>query len=78
MTASAPVYTPPHPINWTKVAFIFAAAVAIAGWVASYARADYRLVVLEARTAPLANGDLVRLQQDVTWIRQRLEREPDA
>lgn len=75
MTATTPNYQPPYPVNWTKVAFIFAAVVAMAGWVASYARADQRLVVVETLTAPLASGDLVRVQQDVAWIRQRLERE---
>lgn len=75
MTAPAPTYPPAAPVNWTKVAFIFAVVVAMAGWVASYARADQRLTVVEALTAPLAAGDLVRLQQDVAWIRRHMEQE---
>lgn len=62
-------------INWSKVATVFAMATALAGTVAAYGRLDQKVLVIEDRTRPLANGDLVRVQQDVAWIRSRLERE---
>lgn len=74
MTSSSPsVPAPPAPVNWPKVAFLWAASVTIAGWVAVGAQASYRLDALEKRTEPLAAGDLVRLQNDVAWIRRHLE-----
>lgn len=68
-------HSPPAPLNWAKIAFLFGAGVTVAGWVAFGAQLAQRVQVVEVRTEPLANGDLVRVQQDVAWIRQRLERE---
>lgn len=77
MTVANPsVPAPPAPVNWQKVAFLWAASVTVAGWVALGATGNQRLTALEERTQPLADGDLVRVQNDVTWIRQHLEREP--
>lgn len=67
-----------HPVpgvNWAKVSFLFGAAVTIAAWVVIGAQMQQRVQVLEERTAPLASGDLIRVQTDVAWIRQRLEQE---
>ena len=76
MTISSPsVPAPPAPINWPKVAFLWAASITVAGWVAMGATANQRLHTLEQRTQPLADGDLVRVQNDVAWIRGHLERE---
>lgn len=76
MIASSPsVPPPPAPINWPKMAFLWAASITVAGWVAVAATANQRLTVLEERTQPLAAGDLVAVQRDVEWIRRRLERE---
>jgi len=66
----------PAPIvNWAKVSFLFGAAVTIATWVVFGAQTVQRVQVLEERTVPLASGDLIRVQTDVAWIRQRLEQE---
>lgn len=67
--------TPSVGVNWSKVAFLFAAAVTVAGWVVFGAQAAQRIQTLEQRTQPLANGDLVKVERDVAWIRERLERE---
>lgn len=66
---------PARDLNWSKIAFLWAAAITIAGWIAFGAMAAQRLSVLEARTQPLANGDLVAVQRDVSWIRDRLEQD---
>lgn len=77
MTVSSPsVPPPPAPVNWPRAAFLWAASITIAGWVAVGAQASYRIDALEKRTEPLAAGDLVRLQNDVAWIRRHLEQEP--
>lgn len=68
-------YPAAPPLNWAKIAFLFGAAVTAAGWVAFGAQAAQRLSALETRTQPLASGDLIRVQTDVAWIRQRLEEE---
>ncbi|HBY43001.1 hypothetical protein ACIGFJ_08155 [Brevundimonas diminuta] len=73
MTAQHLPLLPPRDINWSKTAFLFGAAVTVAGWVAFGAQAAQRLSALEARTQPLASGDLVRVQADVAWIRARME-----
>lgn len=73
MTAQHMPVLPHREINWSKTAFLFGAAVTIAGWVAFGAQAAQRLSTLEARTQPLASGDLVRVQADVAWIRARME-----
>lgn len=75
MTAHHPLPINP-PINWSKVAFLWAASITVAGWVFFGAQGEQRLKTLEARTEPLANGDLVAVQRDVAWIRDRLERAP--
>ncbi|MNH79283.1 hypothetical protein D3C73_316010 [compost metagenome] len=75
MTAQHLPLLPPQPVNWSKVAFLFGAAVTFSGWVVVGAQVVQRLQVLEERTAPLANGDLIRVQTDVAWIRQRLEQD---
>lgn len=66
---------PPQPVNWSKVAFLFGAAVTVSTWIVFGAQAVQRLQVLEERTAPIASGDLIRVQTDVAWIRQRLEQD---
>lgn len=68
-------FATPQPINWSKIAFLFGAAITFAGWIVFGAQAVQRLTVLETRTQPLAQGDLVRVQTDVSWIRAQLERE---
>jgi hypothetical protein len=75
MTTQHLSHLPPQAVNWAKVAFLFGAAVTFSGWIVIGAQASQRLTVLEQRTAPLANGDLVRVQTDVAWIRAQLEKE---
>ncbi|EGF94638.1 Uncharacterised protein [Brevundimonas diminuta] len=70
-----PHLQPAPSVNWAKVSFLFGAAVTIATWVVFGAQTVQRVQVLEERTAPLASGDLIRVQTDVAWIRQRLEQE---
>lgn len=65
----------PQPVNWSKIGFLFAAAVTMAGWIIFGAQAAQRISVLETRTQPLAQGDLVAVQRDVSWIRAQLERD---
>lgn len=74
MTASH-FHPPARDLNWSKIAFLWGVAITIAGWIAFGAMAAQRLSVLEARTQPLANGDLVAVQRDVSWIRDRLEQD---
>lgn len=66
---------PPRDLNWSKIAFLWGVAVTLAGWIVFGAQAAQRLSALETRTQPLANGDLVAVQRDVSWIRSRLEQE---
>lgn len=66
---------PRTDLNWSMIGFLFAAAVTIAGWIAFGAQAAQRIDVLEQRTQPLANGDLVKVERDVAWIRERLEQD---
>ncbi len=70
-----PLLQPAPSVNWAKVSFLFGAAVTIAAWIVIGAQIQQRVQVLEERTAPLASGDLIRVQTDVAWIRQRLEQE---
>ena len=70
-----PQLQPAPSVNWAKVSFLFGAAITIAGWIVIGAQIQQRVQVLEERTAPLASGDLIRVQTDVAWIRQRLEQE---
>lgn len=72
---SAQPLTAAPGVNWAKVAFLFGAAVTSAGWIVFGAQAAQRIEVLEQRTQPLANGDLVKVERDVAWIRERLERD---
>lgn len=65
----------PAPVNWSKVAFLFGAAVTLASWIVFGAQTVQRVEVLEERTAPLQSGDLIRVQTDVAWIRSRLEKD---
>ncbi len=74
MTTHHPIPINP-PINWSKVAFLWAASITVAGWVFIGAQGEQRLKTLEHRTEPLAKGDLVAVQRDVSWIRERLERD---
>lgn len=76
MTSPHLHYPPVQPVNWSKLAFLFTVVITLAGWIVFGAQAAQRISVLEARTQPLANGDLVAVQRDVSWIRSRLEREP--
>lgn len=75
MTAQPFHHYPPAQTNWAKVAFLFTAAVTIATWIVFGAQTVQRVEVLEQRTAPLQAGDLVRVQTDVAWIRDRLEKD---
>lgn len=64
-------------VNWSKIAFMFGAAVSAAGWIVFGAQMAQRLTTQEHLTRPLANGDLIKVQTDVAWIRAELERERD-
>lgn len=75
MTAQPFHHYPPTPTNWAKVSFLFGLAVTIATWIVFGAQTVQRVEVLEERTAPLQDGDLVRVQTDVAWIRSRLEKD---
>lgn len=65
----------PAPTNWAKISFLFGAAVTIASWIVFGAQTVQRVELLEERTAPLQSGDLIRVQTDVAWIRDRLEKD---
>jgi hypothetical protein len=75
MTAQPLHASPPQPINYPALALALALLVQFAAAVSfgSGAHADIR--ELKATTQPLRDGDLVRIQTDVAWIRQRLEQE---
>lgn len=74
MTAPHLPYAP-QPLNWGKIATLFTIVVTLVGWIVFGAQAAQRLTALEDRTRPLANGDLVAVQRDVSWIRTRLEQD---
>lgn len=70
----------PHPlqhtprVNWAAMAFAWSVLVTVGGWVFITGAMNTRLQVVEARTEPLARGDLRAVQQDVAWIREHLQR----
>lgn len=61
--------------TWTALTFALALAVQLVAVVSWGARVEARTAELHATTEPLRRGDLVRIQTDVAWIRDRLERE---
>lgn len=62
-------------INWTMVGIAVALMVQFAGAVSFAARAEAQITELKDSTKPLRDGDLVRIQTDVSWIRERLEKD---
>lgn len=73
---ASPVYPVPPSrtqANITLVAAIVAIAIAIGSPVYSSGALAQRLAAVEESTQPLRDGDLVRVQTDVAWIRRHLE-----
>lgn len=62
-------------VNWTMIGVALAFLVQFAGGVSFAATAQARLDKLEESTRPLRDGDLVRIQTDVAWIRERMSKE---
>lgn len=75
MTAQPLHVSPPQPVNYAAAAFALALLVQFAAAVSFGAGAHADIRELKATTQPLRDGDLVRIQTDVAWIRQRLEQE---
>lgn len=72
----APSPTPNLPAwIWAALSFGLALVVQLAGVVAWGATVETRVDEVQATTEPLRRGDLVKIQTDVTWIRERLEAE---
>lgn len=82
MTAQALHTGPPStslpPWIWAALSFALALAVQMAGLIAWGARVEARQAELHATTQPLRDGDLVKIQTDVAWIRAELERRERA
>lgn len=80
MTAmsSAALKTAPSatvPVTWAAIGVIMSLLLALGGSVAAFARVDAQVSELRATTEPLRRGDLVKIETDVAWIRQRLEQD---
>lgn len=61
--------------SWAALGFCLALAGQLVGLVIWGAKVEARTTELHATTEPLRRGDLVKIQTDVSWIRQELERE---
>lgn len=63
------------PISWAAIGVIATMLVTFGTSVAALARVSERVDHLQETTQPLRDGDLVKIQTDVAWIRERIERE---
>jgi hypothetical protein len=73
-----PLQSPPIGVSippWAALTFALALAVQLVTVVSWGARVEARTSELYATTEPIRRGDLVAIQRDVAWIRERLERE---
>lgn len=61
--------------SWAALMFFLALGVQLVAVVSWGARVEARTSELHATTEPIRRGDLVKIQTDVAWIRERLERE---
>ena len=75
MTAQPLHASPPQPVNYAALGFALALLVQFAVAVSFAASVNADVRELKVTTQPLRDGDLVRIQTDVAWIRTRLEKE---
>lgn len=71
--APLPSQTPRIGLNTATISLILAIALQFAASVAWASRQETQQAELRATTEPLRRGDLVKIQTDVAWIRERLE-----
>lgn len=72
MSLRAPM--PSVTLSTGLLSLLLSAAVSVLAWVYASGELNMRVAALEKTTAPLAAGDLVKVQTDVAWIRERLEK----
>ena len=61
-------------VNWAAVSAIAVLLIQFAGVVTFGAKANAETSELKATTQPLREGALVKIETDVAWIRQEMER----
>ncbi len=66
---------PSVPITWAALGVILALMTTFGTSAIALGRVNERVANLQETTKPLRDGDLVKIQTDVTWIRAQLERE---
>lgn len=66
---------PSLPVNWATIGVLVAIAGQLVGAVALAVRIESDVAELRATTEPLRRGDLVKIENDVSWIRRQLEQE---
>lgn len=62
-------------LNTATITLMLAIAIQFAIVVANGARVEAQVQELRTTTEPLRRGDLVKIQTDVAWIRESMERE---